>query len=71
MGLQKSFIDAAIQAGVKRFVPSEFGGDTSNEKGAGLLPAFFRPKEEVVEYLKGKEGVLSWTAFVTGPFFDM
>jgi hypothetical protein len=25
---QKDYIDAAVQAGVKRFIPSEFGSDT-------------------------------------------
>ena len=29
---QKDFIDAAVKAGVKRFVPSEFGGDTANQR---------------------------------------
>jgi hypothetical protein len=35
--LQKKLIDAAIKAGVQRFVPSEFGSDTRNEKAMAIL----------------------------------
>lgn len=70
--LQKRMADAALQAGVKRFVPSEFGSDTRNEKARAILPQTFERKIEVVEYLKSKEGEgLTWTAFVTGPFFEL
>ncbi|MCJ1379505.1 hypothetical protein MMC17_002606 [Xylographa soralifera] len=70
-GGHKPIIDAAIKAGVKRFVPSEFGSDTTNPKAAALIPAMFAAKIEVVNYLKEKEGTgLTWTAVVTGAFFD-
>ena len=69
---QKDFIDAAVKAGVKRFVPSEFGGDTENEKALAILPQLYGGKKEVVDYLKGKENDgLTWSAFVTGPFFEL
>jgi saccharopine dehydrogenase-like NADP-dependent oxidoreductase len=69
---QKAIIDAAIKAGVKRFVPSEFGSDTRNEKAMAILPQYFKGKLETVKYLKGKEKEgLTWTAFVTGPFFEL
>ena len=69
---QNAFADAAIKAGVKRFVPSEFGSDTSNEKAMAILPQYFAGKKATVEYLKGKEKEgLTWTAFVTGPFFEL
>lgn len=69
---QLRLIDIAIKAGVKRFVPSEFGSDTRNEKAFALIPAFFAGKRQTVEYLqeKEKEG-LTWSAFVTGPFFEL
>jgi hypothetical protein len=69
---QKTIIDAAIKAEVKHFVPSEFGLDTQNEQGMAVLPQLFKPKVEIVEYLKSKEKKdgLRWTAFVTGPFFE-
>ncbi len=69
---QQAIIDSAIKAGVKRFVPSEFGSDTQNEKAMELLPQYFKGKLETVKYLKTKENSgLTWTAFVTGPFFDL
>lgn len=69
---QKAIIDAAIKAGVKRFIPSEFGSDTRNEKAVAILPQIFKGKLETVEYLKCKEKEgLTWTAFVTGPFFEL
>ena len=69
---QKDFIDAAVKAGVKRFVPSEFGGDTRDEKALAILPQLYGKKNEVVDYLKGKEkDSLTWSAFVTGPIFEL
>ena len=69
---QKTMADAAAKAGVKRFVPSEFGSDTSNEKAMEILPQYFAGKRDAVEYLKTKEKEgLSWSAFVTGPFFEL
>ncbi|OGM47136.1 isoflavone reductase family protein [Aspergillus bombycis] len=69
---QKLIIDAATKARVKRFVPSEFGHDTRNEQAGEMAPFLFKTKKKIVEYLrtKEKEG-LSWTAFVTGPLFEM
>jgi dihydrodipicolinate reductase len=68
---QEAIIDVAIKAGVKRFVPSEFGSDTT-EKAVAVIPQYFHDKVETVEYLKGKEKEgLTWTSFVTGPMFDM
>ena len=69
---QRAIIDAAIKAGVKRFVPSEFGSDTLNEKAMALLPQYFKGKKDTVDYLKTKEKEgLTWSAFVTGPFFEL
>ncbi|KAF7951283.1 hypothetical protein EAE96_006605 [Botrytis aclada] len=69
---QKAIIYAAIKAGVKRFVPSEFGSDTRNEKAIKIFPQRFKHKLDTVEYLKGKEkDGLTWSAFVTGPFFEL
>jgi saccharopine dehydrogenase-like NADP-dependent oxidoreductase len=69
---QHAIIDAAIKAGVKRFVPSEFGSDTRNDKAMAILPQYFKGKADTVEYLKSKESTgLTWTAFVTGCFFEL
>jgi len=67
---QERFIDAAIAAGVKWFVPSEFGSNTADERNLKIVP-IFDDKRNVVEYLKSKESQgLSWTALITGMFFD-
>ncbi|KFY93550.1 hypothetical protein V500_03663 [Pseudogymnoascus sp. VKM F-4518 (FW-2643)] len=67
---QVSIIDAAISAGVKRFIPSEYGVDTSLPHIADLLPPAL-PKQHTIEYLRSKEtSGLSWTAIIVGAFFD-
>lgn len=66
----KTLIDAAIKAGVKTFIPSEFGIDNSHPSVVQKLFVFGQ-KQEVVEYLKSKESSgLTWTGIVTGGFFD-
>ena len=67
MGEQKKVIDAAIKAGVKRFLPSEFGSNTKNKKGQELVP-IFKNKVQIVDYLKTKK--ISWTVVATGPIID-
>jgi hypothetical protein len=63
-------IDAAIQAGVKRFLPSELSANGIAKAARELVPPF-QQKWEVLEYLKEKEGQgLSWTGLATGPLLD-
>lgn len=70
IGQIKLLIDGAIKAGVKRFIPSEFGSDTSDHKVVERVP-LFAGKEEIVKYLQSKEpSGLSWTAIINGAFFD-
>lgn len=67
---QQNIIDAAAAAKVKRFLPSEFGSDTSVEGLEELAPMLQR-KQEVLDYLKTKQAEgLSWTALYTGPWID-
>lgn len=62
-------IDAAIQAGVKRFIASEYGNNTC--AAASDLVPLYADKAKVAAYLKTKENTsLSWTAIHTGQFFD-
>jgi len=68
-GDQNKYIDAAIAAGVQRFVPSEFGSDATNDKLNKLIPVF-GPKIATVDYLKSKESEISWSSIITGAFFD-
>lgn len=69
LGDQNKLIDAAVAAGVKRFVPSEFGSNTPDSKTRAVVPVF-EAKLGTVNYLKSKEDSISWTSVVTGPFFD-
>lgn len=67
---QKKMVEAAITAGVKRFIPSEYGVDTSLPQIADVLPQAL-PKQRFIEYLKTKESIgISWTAVIVGGFFD-
>ncbi|KAJ5816379.1 hypothetical protein N7447_008612 [Penicillium robsamsonii] len=69
-GEQKKFVDAAIRAGVKRFIPSEFSANSQNEAVLQLQP-IFGPKKELVEYLKNKEtDGLTWTGIASSGLFD-
>ncbi|KAF4462952.1 hypothetical protein FALBO_10227 [Fusarium albosuccineum] len=69
MPLQKTIIDAAIAAGVQRIFPSEFGCRTYLDKVVALMP-YFQQKRELIDYLKTKQGSISWTAVIPNPFFD-
>lgn len=67
---QKDIIDAAADAGVKWFIPSEFGSNTTDPELVAQVP-FFKDKIAAVNHLRTKESSgLSWTALITGAFFD-
>jgi uncharacterized protein YbjT (DUF2867 family) len=67
---QKTVIEAAVAAKVKRFIPSEYGGNSSLSGTKEFAP-FAIDKQNIVEQLKSKEGDgLSWTAICTGAFFS-
>jgi hypothetical protein len=67
---QKTVVDACIRAGVKRFLPSEYSGDTTLPDIEKRI-SFTAGKKEFGEYLIGKESEgLTWTRVFTGPFFD-
>lgn len=68
---QKKLIDVAIKAGVRHFIPSEYGPSPYNTRNQDIMPTTFKIKGETLEYLKKKENLgLSWTAIATGLFFD-
>ncbi|KAJ5712420.1 oxidoreductase CipA [Penicillium malachiteum] len=65
-------IEAAHKAGVKRFLPSEYGCDTSHPPTA-KLPIYCDDKVAVVKRLKEiseQESTFTFTPIVTGLFFD-
>jgi hypothetical protein len=71
LGEQIQIIDAAAKAGVKRFIPSEFGIDTRNlEGGIGKILALkTQTREYLEEVAREKEG-FTWTGVATSLFFD-
>ncbi|KAG8526300.1 uncharacterized protein KY384_000293 [Bacidia gigantensis] len=70
LGTQLLLIDAAVKAGVKRFIPSEFGSNTINEK-ARQLPVY-KDKLAVQAALQKEAdaGRISYTLVLNGPFLD-
>lgn len=62
-------IDAAIEAGVKRFIPSEFGFDTEDDRTLEVAPCTIMKKDQV-EYLKAREDKISWTSIVNGLWLE-
>lgn len=68
------FVDAALKAGVRRFIPAEFGSDAEDEATANMVPAIWGEKRRQMEYLreacKKSGGRMSWTAIANGGLFD-
>lgn len=70
IGEQIKIIDAAVKAGVKRFLPSEYSANSQNKKVTDLIPVF-KTKADVIEHLRMQEAVgLSWTAVESGLALD-
>ena len=70
--IQKTLINAAVAAHVKRFIPSEFGFDTQQARGT-KVGNFMESKIESVDYLielSQKYDWFTWTSLSTGSFFD-
>ncbi|RWA07888.1 hypothetical protein EKO27_g7218 [Xylaria grammica] len=65
---QNVLIDAAVAAGVKRFIPSEFGSVTTNPQLAGY--PFYSSMTKIRKYLQEKAaaGELTWTVLASGAF---
>lgn len=64
-------VEAAQTAGIQRFIPSEFGSDTSNPLTAQL--PVFADKVAVLQKLEEvakQDAAFSWTGVINGPFFD-
>ncbi|KPM46346.1 hypothetical protein AK830_g88 [Neonectria ditissima] len=69
-GEQKKIVDAAVRAGVKRFLPSEFSASIEDDTVLQLLPLFTQ-KKEIIQYLKTKQSEgFSWTGLATSGLFD-
>lgn len=71
-GAQDVVIDAALAAGVYRFIPSEFGANTREHRDTklgGLLRDKVAATDRLERLGKEHEG-FTWTAFSAGLFFD-
>lgn len=67
----KTIIDAALEAGVKRIILSEFGTNVPELQTTEPLAEVYRGKVEIRKHMEGKEGKgLTWTGLVVGAFFD-
>jgi len=69
---QYALVEAAVKAGVKRFLPSEFGIDNASAQVLAAVPPF-RVRAELIDTLKAKQAsgsTIEWTAVVTGLFLD-
>ena len=70
MGEQKVMIDASIRAGVKRFIPADYGS-LSTDPNAHWLPIHV-PLVGIQQYLreKGQSGELEYSILATGPWIE-
>lgn len=69
--IQQKIIDAAVKAGVKRFIPSEFGINTAKIDGgvAKILSGKIQAQEQLKKAAtENKE--FSWTGVSSSLFFD-
>ncbi|KAL8828194.1 MAG: hypothetical protein Q9191_002733 [Dirinaria sp. TL-2023a] len=70
---QLLLVEAAAKAGIKRFLPSEFGANTSSHEKTRSLP-IFQPKVAVQDALKEQASSnpdgMSYTLIHTGLFLD-
>ena len=67
---QAALIDAAVEAGVTRFIPSEFGANLKNDNSRRLVN--YRAKVEIEEYLEHKamQSRISYTFLYTNVLMD-
>lgn len=70
---QKHLANACVKAGVKRFIPADFGSvDSTDERALEMVP-LYSEKVKVrkhLEELAAKHSGFTWTSLVCGHFFD-
>ena len=65
--------NACVQAGVKRFIPADYGSVDSSDGVVAELVPLYKQKTQVREYLtqlSREHPAFSWTSLVCGHFFD-
>ncbi|KAL0941962.1 NAD(P)-binding protein [Colletotrichum truncatum] len=69
---QKQILQAVLAAGVKHIITPDFSGNTFHPRAEDVL--IFNPKikaqRELEKVVADSDGKLSWTAIVTGPWYD-
>ena len=71
IGEQTRIVDAAVEAGVKRFVSSDFGLDIANPAVLKAVP-ILGGKTQVIDHLRKEEKKgLSWTPIFTRAYVDL
>ncbi|KAK3641096.1 hypothetical protein LTR56_011542 [Elasticomyces elasticus] len=67
---QEKMLEAALEAMVPRFYPSEWGMDNADPKNQEMSPVF-KSKAKMAYYLQSKESAtFSWTAIATSIWLD-
>ncbi|KAK5745444.1 hypothetical protein LTR17_001314 [Elasticomyces elasticus] len=67
---QEKVLEAALEAKVPRFYPSEWGMDNAGPKNQEMSPVF-KSKAKMASYLQSKESpTFSWTAIATSIWLD-
>lgn len=70
---QKTMIDAAVAAGVKRFIPSEYGS-SSLDMPLEDFKKLMRPKTQIIEYLRkvaSENPAFTWSCISAGASLDI
>ncbi|PVF93888.1 NAD(P)-binding protein [Serendipita vermifera] len=68
--LTKTIVEAAIEAGVRRIIPSEFGTDLRHSPGREQT--IFGSKHKLIAWFEQKaaEGVIEYSSIASGTFFE-
>jgi uncharacterized protein YbjT (DUF2867 family) len=68
---QEALLDASLAVGVKRYIPSEFGSDTTNErvKSYPFFAAKVKHQQRLRQVSTANAG-FSYSLLITGPFLD-
>jgi nucleoside-diphosphate-sugar epimerase len=72
-GLAFRLIDAAVAAGVKRFIPSEFGANNLDPRARNVVPVYDikgAMLEHLIAQAKASNGKLTWTSICCGSWLD-
>ena len=69
--IQNNLVQACLEAGVKRFIPTEWGFDNDDPACRELCPPVFGAKGKFVDdVLRPREGDLEWTAVASSIWLD-